>query len=320
MTQKEISQKTGLSISTVQRALANPMSVKSSTRELINKFLTNKTGLCSIKTIVILLPTIHSDFYADILLGIYEQAKLYDIHIEIVITKADKQKEVEFFKNYQQRNNQAIILLSFSHTSLDDLIQDAWYTPIIIIDEDTDFSLINAKILINNRELVADATSILLKDNPKKIALLTGPQRSRTANERKEGFIRVCQQNGLSSKDYEIHHVEYHDFEAAKTVACKILDNINITSVLCCNRTLTKGFIFATELKCKNIPKDIAFIGFDYFTELKLLVTSLSMIKIPTYNMGKTAIEVLLKPEIGKQIYLFSGHIILKGSESRTHS
>jgi LacI family fructose operon transcriptional repressor len=61
------------------------------------------------------------------------------------------------------------------------------------------------------------------------------------------------------------------------------------------NSLLAAGALRALRESKKAIPEEIAFASFDETTWAKLVVPALTVIEQPTYEIGRTATELLIK-------------------------
>ena len=69
----------------------------------------------------------------------------------------------------------------------------------------------------------------------------------------------------------------------------------NIDAVFACNDLIALGAIQAIEEKSLIIPQDISIIGFDDIYLSKFLKPQLTVFKVPIYDMGKIAAQILLR-------------------------
>jgi len=92
------------------------------------------------------------------------------------------------------------------------------------------------------------------------------------------------------------------------------------TAILVCNNMMNLGCIKAIYENKLRIPKDMVIIGFDEVKMLDVVGLNISVVSRPNIDMGKTAMELLLKKIDTKErtgtvrITLLS-RLILKGSE-----
>ena len=90
------------------------------------------------------------------------------------------------------------------------------------------------------------------------------------------------------------------------------------TAFMCTSDLLAAGVMRAVRSLNLEIPRDIAVTGFDNFAFSQYLQPSLSTVKIPVYEMGRMAanmlIDVIEGIELTKNLAVFSTEIIIRES------
>ena len=167
--------------------------------------------------------------------------------------------------------------------------------PVVLIDRY--FPEINCShIVLNNFQATFDATSSLLKKGLKKIALVAYKTSLIHMSERIRGFAEAMKENGL---DYNKYLVEVKFEHSRKEVEIALNDhfkrNKDTEAMIFANNGLSLEGLFYLQNHAINIPRDIAFIGFDGGEVFDLYCTPLSYVKQPLEEMGKEAVRVLME-------------------------
>ncbi len=138
------------------------------------------------------------------------------------------------------------------------------------------------------------AGSYLAKLRHRKIAHLTARGRLGNLAQRARGFLKgvqsVCAKNDL----IDLHGP--HSFQGGYEMAGKLLSqHRGVTAVFAANDVIALGVIRAIHEAGLRIPNDISLVGFDDIEFASIANPALTTIAVPKYEIGRAAIEVLIK-------------------------
>lgn len=140
------------------------------------------------------------------------------------------------------------------------------------------------------------ATEYLIKSGNRKIATITGPDLDRIVDskERLKGFKECLIDNHLELKPEYIQNGNF-SYESGYLATKKLLalDNPPEAIFIAEDQMALGAISAATELE-KNIPNDLAIIGFDNIIQAKYSNPKLSTVSQPKTEMGKKAAEILI--------------------------
>jgi LacI family transcriptional regulator len=171
--------------------------------------------------------------------------------------------------------------------------------PVVLLNRDSasrKFSTITG----DNAEGGALAAQHLRALGHRAIALLTGPRRHGNLSERAKGFRRVLQ-NGDLPEPRIIYgkHTFVGGYEMGKQLLTKYRGD---TAVFAANDVIAFGCIRAAIELGVRIPEDISIIGFDDVEICQVVSPPLTTIHMPKYEVGRGAIEMLLKRVADKHL------------------
>lgn len=299
---KDISQKAGVSHSTVSRALNNTGRMSNDTRCKILKIaeemnyvpnysarslVTDKSyniGVFSIKEKII-----SSTFY-EILEGIQDVVGLF---YNLVFKKLESEDELNEILKYKKYDG--IIFISIINNDIKYINK--------IAKEKVPFIIINRK-MENDKffDVVAEdflgafrATEHLIKLGHKDIAYVEGPQENIVSTERKNGYLSALEKYDVPLKSQYI--VRSNGLpEGGFTATCHLLNlDKRPTAVFAYSDPVAVGVMKAVWKEGYSIPKDIAVVGFDNMVSSQYLVPSLTSIDKPRADMGRNAAKMLLQ-------------------------
>lgn len=306
ITIKEIAKEAGVSIATVSMILNNKdKNISAATRmrvmDVVKKhnyvpnamagsLITQRTHLVGL-----ILPDITNPFFPGIARGAEDKAN--ETGYSIIFCNTDDKLEVEekYIETLTKKMADGIIIAHSSNSEKMSEILERCKVPIILIDRDFDSNNIRGKVLVNNYEGAYKGVSYLIHKGYNKVAYLSGSQKTKTAQDRLEGYKRALEDNGLKYDEKLVRHGEYR-IEWGRNGVKELLSQGDAwDAVFCGNDLIAIGAMKELREKGYNIPEDIGVMGFDDIYMASLVEPSLTTIKQPNYKMGYMAMELLLE-------------------------
>ncbi len=147
-----------------------------------------------------------------------------------------------------------------------------------------------------------DATSLLIKRGHTRIAFIDSVQMWPAVERRLQGYVGAMRAHGL---DANIQVVSSPDWTAhGGVLAMQMLlnhrDRPRPSAVISGNDLLAIGAMHAIRAAGLRIPDDIAIMGFDDFEFARYVDPSISTVRVPYYDMGRRAAELLIDHLHGK--------------------
>jgi signal transduction histidine kinase/AraC-like DNA-binding protein/ABC-type sugar transport system substrate-binding protein len=150
-------------------------------------------------------------------------------------------------------------------------------------------------IRANNIEGTLDAMRHLIKHGHRRIAFLAGSPEDLDGDsgDRLNAFYAAQKLYGLEA-DPRLIVYGRHVYDGGYSAALQFLGSgAEFTAILASNDESAIGAMDALKAAGKRVPEDIAVIGFDDRLEGTVQVPSLTTIRIPLFNMGYRAVELL---------------------------
>lgn len=137
------------------------------------------------------------------------------------------------------------------------------------------------------------ATEHLLDSGCRRIACITGPTKTTTAQERLAGYRQALAAAGIPQED-ELVTVENFKEDGGYAGATRLLDLKNPPDGLfVANNLMTVGALGALVDRGVEVPRDLLIVGFDDIPWAKLTRPRLTTVDQPTYQMGMDAGRLL---------------------------
>jgi LacI family fructose operon transcriptional repressor len=324
---KDVATAAGVSTATVSRVLSNGLHVRPEVRErvmaaveklayrpnLVARSLrsqqSNKIGL--------IVSDVRNPFFTAISRAVEDTA--YEQGYSIFLCNTDENPEKEtIYLNLMRDESVAGVIFSptrqtsahFSTVNLD--------FPMVVVDRSVDSGDVDG-VLLDNVDAAYRLTMHLLENGYRSIGALCG-EMSTTGRERYAGYEKALHMHGRIPN---AEHVKYilPKIETGYAATLKILDaSSRPDALLTTNSLLAAGALQAIRERGLVIPADIALVTFDETTWAALVQPAITLIEQPTYEIGRTAIELLLQriadPARSTRQVILKGRLVVRGSSA----
>ncbi len=309
-TMKDIAEKANVSITTVSRVINNKPDVSEETKEKINNIIkelgyqpnniARSLVLQKSHTIGLLIPDISNPFFPEVAKGIEDEAKKYNYSVIYNNTNHSLQGEKEGIELLKSKQVDGIILsLSMSNKEILDKLKNDSY-PVIQIDNIIPDS-IYPSVLIDNKKSAYNATQHLIDMGHKDIAHITGDLKTKTGNDRLNGYKKALQDNNISLNEDWILEGDYSQNSGYLNFNKLLKQKMIPTSIFAANDLTALGIYEAALEKEIKIPEDISIIGHDDINVSSLVQPKLTTMAQPTYELGKLASNILINKLINEE-------------------
>ncbi len=166
--------------------------------------------------------------------------------------------------------------------------------PFVIMDRVFN-KLVANSVIINNYKAAYDATTRLINNGRKKVALINVNNELITMSDRTNGYKNALVDNGIEVNPHLLQQLKYSNVaEHVSEAVNKVIFNNANAIIFTTNKLGLQGVKTINNLR-KRIPEDIAVISFDDTTAYEIAKTSITAIKQPIAKMSKEAVRILMK-------------------------
>jgi len=308
ITIKDIARELGLSISTVSKALSDSYEISAKTKKVVNDYAAEhnyspnpiakslKQGHS--KSIGIVISTIDNDFFSQAINGIESVA--YSKGYNIIITQTHESYDLET-RNVKHLTYRSIdgLLISLSAETRDTEHLQALQKkglPIVFFDR-VSSDIETHKVIADNFKGAYDGTTHLINSGFKRIAHVTSPPGLSITDERLAGFKKALEDNNIPFNENYVKYSQHggRDLNEIENALNDLLSMPDRPDAIftASDRITTITLSLLRKLKIK-IPEEIALLGFTNTKLADVLNPSLSSITQPGFEIGKTAMEMLI--------------------------
>lgn len=301
---KEVAEKAKVSVATVSRALNYPDKVDPTTLSRINKIIKEvnykpnrvaqrlriKEG--HRKIIGLLVPDIQNPFYVDVVRGVEDYAYSRNYALLMSNFAQNKDKEKMYLDIMRSESVDGLILAPYDEYDAEVISLIKSGIPIVCVDRGLADVPVDV-VLVDNEKGAFDAVSLLISKGHKRIAYVGGLPSIPTSQQRKEGYIRAMQSNGLEV-DEELIRFGDSKHESGKKITSELLKlETPPTAIFAGNNLITLGALETIHSLGLSVPENVAIIGFDDMPWAISLNPPLTAVKQPGYDIGKQAAGLL---------------------------
>ncbi|MBE0685328.1 MAG: LacI family DNA-binding transcriptional regulator [Anaerolineaceae bacterium] len=305
ITIKDIAKRTGVSHSTVSRALGGNSLISEATTTRIRKVAremgyqpsaaarslkTNQT-----KVIGVIVNSIDDPFFSEILFGIENAAQQAGYSLFIAASQYDPIREQNIVQTMMEQRTDGVIICSssFSADKGRQLLANGF--PVVVVNYKANENF-NYSIYHDDVDGSQQLTGHLLALGHTKIAYLGNSKSGRTSLDRLNGFKKEMRKAGVKINPAYIYEVEGSEPELGKESLYYFMNlSDRPTAIMCFNDMLAIGFLHACRQACIRVPEDLSVTGFDNITFSAYTSPPLTTLDQPKYSIGNESAQLLLE-------------------------
>ena len=239
----------------------------------------------------VVISDIENPFFTSLVRGLEDVAQPEGYHVVLCNSDEDPAKEAAY-ASAVLTEQMAGVVISPSGTP-DGVVQlHEANIPMVLIDRRLEGVEVDT-VLVDNEYGAAEAVRHLVDGGYRRIACITGPRRVSTAMDRLAGYRSSLHEAAIR---YQKELVRHADFREAGGYAAmeSLLDLAEPPEALfVANNLMTVGALECLANRGLRAPDDIALVGFDDIPWADLVVPSLTTVAQPTYELGRTAGQLL---------------------------
>ena len=301
VTLRQVAEKSGYSVKSVSRVVNNQGEISEGARQHILSVIKELNyrpnaiarGLVSgkVATVALVIPQITDPFFPEVMLGVEAVARQSDYNVFLCNTNDDPDEELRQIEILEGKLVEGIILCGsrMSPSQLEGVAKR--HRVVILSTRSPDgYAVINIPGEAGFRE----TTSHLLNLGHRRIGHIG--LGSGEANKRLAGFLGAMADAGLSVPPEWVTLIPKVTIESSYRAARQLLQQApEITGLTCYNDLAAIGALRACKELGRNVPDDLAIVGFDDIFVASLVSPALTTVHVPRYELGQRAMQLLLQ-------------------------
>lgn len=328
---KDVAQHAGVSVATISRFFSHPEKLSEKRRDQVRaaieelhytpNILARNLIKSSSKTVMMLLPSITSNFGASVVASADRVALMRGYSTLIGQTNLSMEAEAQFISRLKSK--QADGFLQFSSNVHPEMLDAKNTIPFVNVLECKP-NATYPTVQVDDFQASRDITNYLISLGHKKIAALVGlftdEYRSPVTANRLEGYRSALKSHNLEQPESYFLQGDYSlasGIKAAEKITTMPVSD-RPTAIFCASDSMAIGLIRGLKDAGIRCPEDISITGFDDIDLAEYYDPSITTIRQPAVKIGETAMNLLLdmiedKKVSNKNIFL-PHNIIVRGS------
>jgi LacI family transcriptional regulator len=306
---QDIALDTGLSVSTVSRALAGTRKVSDDRVKIVEesaarlRYRLNKTARAlrtsTTGTVGMVVPNIVNPFFPAIVESV--ETALAEAELSLVLCTAQGSHEIEArrIEILLEQNVDGLLITPVDfHESARAVRHAAEVVHVIQVDRATDVS--TDRVLVDQGAGMTALLEHLVSQGCESFAYVGAEETSSTAERRHRAYVAGISKLGLEGADRALHgtfSVEWGE-EAAKSLLEKRTGMPD--AVVCANDFIAVGLIRALRRSGLRVPEEVLVSGFDDSTVGRIVDIPLTTVRQPLDQLGAEAVRMLLQAGANK--------------------
>ncbi|MDV3252763.1 LacI family transcriptional regulator [Devosia sp. BK] len=302
-TLSDVAAEAGVSPTAVSRYLNNRIDLPQATRDRIDaaiakldyrpNLLARRLSTGKSEAIALVTPDIANPFFAELAAAVERQAHASGYSVYITSTQGHTDAEVKAIRRMADSHVDGLIMMTnrVDDGTLAALL--AGRTNVVVLDEDIE-GVNLPRVFVDNAEGAYLATRHLIEHGHRDIALIGGPHRLMSVNERLAGYNRAMDEAGFSIRPGWVLLGDYSRDYGAAAASVLLEAPSRPTAILACSDYIAIGVIQTVRALGFSIPNDISLVGFDDMAFAALVDPPLTTIRQPVGAMGELAVKHLL--------------------------
>jgi len=325
---REVAAMAGVSIGTVSNVLNSPERVGEATKKRVEAAMDELGFVPSraagqlrsrrSKLIGVVVPDVGNPFWATVLRGVESVTDKAGLTMVVASSRQDTVRQLHLLRVLESQGVDGLVIAPISDRPDDWAAFKESRFGVVSLEKQTPGTT-GAWVSLDHVKGARMAMKHLVDLGHRKIALVNGPSSVSWCAERRQGAVEAILEHGLDPSEV-IVDVVVQDLtvtEGTKAVT-PLLEAGNITAVMCVNDMLALGALLAIRQKKKNVPEDIALVGYDDADFAAALNPPLTTVHQPAFKMGSAAAELLLdiEPTRSEQHVTFEPRLVVRESSA----
>ncbi len=299
----DVARRAGVSPVTVSRVINGASNVRASTRQAVEQAIDDlhyvpsvvARSLRSKRTyaLALVVPDITNPFWTTVARGVEDAAQSGSYSVLLCNTDESPAKQQRYLDMIVSQRVDGVIIAPYDSDAKNLTRLQERDIPTVVVDRRIQGWDVDSVYGDSTSGAFALANHLIGLGHSR-IAMITGPYGTSTAEDRLEGYCMAIKAAGLPLDPTLVKRGEYRA-ESGLHLMQELLETPNPpTAVLTANNLIAMGAFESLRLNKLSVPQDIALVTFDDLPEISRFFPFFTVISQPAYEMGKEAAQLLL--------------------------
>ncbi|MGA8116648.1 MAG: LacI family DNA-binding transcriptional regulator [Actinocatenispora sp.] len=241
----------------------------------------------------VIISDINNPFFTALVRGVEDVAQ--SAQYSVVLCNADENPDKEAsYISAVLSEQMAGVIISPTHLSTHIGRLLGAHAPVVAIDREVDGAAIDT-VLVDNEHGARLATAHLIEQGYQRVACITGPHEVTTASERLRGYQAALRDAGRTVDPGLVRYANFREAGGHAAMTDLLDSGARPDAVFAGNNLMTVGALECLAERGLAVPSEVAVVGFDDVPWAGFLRPPLSTVSQPTYELGRTAANLLLQ-------------------------
>jgi DNA-binding LacI/PurR family transcriptional regulator len=305
---KDIAREAGVSPSTVSRALNDHPQISTATKVHIQDLANEMGYVPSIAarslvnrrsaTIGVAITDLMDPYYARLMSGIEDGAAAHSYQVILSSYYRDPARELEIVLDFHKRRMEGIIITGSEVEEVYLSPENKFFMPIVLVNRPGYPYSVSVDRFLGAKMVVEHLVDL----GHGRIAHITEGPKYRAKSKRFNGYRAALTDHNIPVDEDLIVDGDGNISGGIRAVP-RLLDLPQPpTAIFCFNDMTAIGVINALRQRGYEVPRDISVAGYDDLEMASYYHPALTTVRQPTYRIGQSAVEMLLKLIVGAEM------------------
>jgi LacI family transcriptional regulator len=317
VTIRDVAAKAGVSVATVSRVFNRKGPIREDTMRRVMDVAgelqyvphagARSLSTRSTRTIGVVLPDLHGEFFSEVIRGIDLAARAEGYHLLLSGSHADREEMRAVVQAVRGLVDGLIVMSPDLEPSA--LVADLPPgLPVVMLNARVGG---HPSVTIDNSGGARDVVRHLYALGHRRIAFIGGPHQNADAEQRRRGYRAAMKELGLETLELEGHFTEESGFDAGRALAAS---DKRPTALFAANDAMAIGALSAFREAGLRIPEDVALVGFDDIPIARFLTPPLTTVKVPIAELGRKGFELLANGDDARRAAKLTTSLVVRRS------
>ncbi|MGN1031382.1 MAG: LacI family DNA-binding transcriptional regulator [Butyricicoccaceae bacterium] len=275
------------------------------------------------KALAITLPNTTSSFFVDVFNGFGEVTAQEGLLMLMYNSNYDFERELAYIKSLKKQAITGLVLGSVCPREREEEYF-AWLNreftqkgvPVVVIETKQDWEGIY-NICVDNYKSAYMAVKYLIDSGHTRIAHIVGSEKNKFTDDRLAGYRQALEDAGIAFDPELLAYGDYTPFSGYTAMRQLLMKGVEFSALFAGNDQMAIGAIKAAKAQGRDIPGEIAVVGFDNISVSSMIEPALTTVNVPCYQMGRLAASLIRDTLAGKKcerMHLLETNLIIRRS------
>lgn len=306
---KDVAIEAGVSIATVSRVLNGQSGVSIELNTQVNKAvqklnyrpngIARALKISKSRCVGLIIPDIENPFFPALVRGVEDAAQKQGYAVMLCNTDGKEEEEKTYLKFLLNKQVDGILFVG----NLDYEENKNWLStlpiPLVLLDRPMPGAPFHT-VLVDNELGALLAVDHLINAGRKQIGIIGGKSQSSTSKQRISGALQSLKNHNYSFNPQLLATGPF-TFDGGYQATEKLIrSGQHFDAIFAGNDMMAIGAIECLGKYGRQVPADVAVVGFDDIRMAEWYKPSLTTVKQPVYEMGQIAVKIMVEQIIGE--------------------